>query len=47
MAMGYPDYLVDAGGQAIKGHTEVRDYTWEPAVLVTPIPCSESSLQAA
>ena len=32
-AVGYPDYLVDAGGQAIKGHTEVRVYTWEPTVL--------------
>ena len=41
-AVGYPDYLVDAGRQAIKGHTEVRVYSWEPVVLATPFPSSES-----
>ena len=34
-AVGYPAFLVDAGGQAIKGHSEVRVYGWDPEVLAT------------
>lgn len=34
-AVGYPPFLVDAGGQAIKGHSEVRVYGWDPEVLAT------------
>ncbi len=32
-AVGYPDFLIDAGLQSLKGHTEMRVYSWEPKVL--------------
>ena len=35
-AVGYPAYLIDAGEQAIKGHTEVRVYGWDPEMPDNP-----------
>ena len=35
-AVGYPAYLVDTGEQAIKGHTEVRVYGWDPETPDNP-----------
>ena len=41
-ALGYPAFLVDAGPQAIKGHTEVRVYGWDPQLPATPTPPGQS-----